>query len=108
MKRILSTLLATITLALSAHAIPLRALIDQEMSKEQPGVLTAQEIKDARTIGASFFKQHAEGDDVDRLDQSSAKAQFAGNTRKQREWILELRIGYMMAAEASLWDPSQN
>jgi hypothetical protein len=49
--------------------------------------------------------QHVEGDQLTRLEKSSAKRAFPNNAPKQREWVLECGIGWMMAAEASFWEP---
>jgi hypothetical protein len=35
-----------------------------------------------------------------------AHRQFPNNAQKQSEYALEIGIGYMMAAEATLWNPA--
>jgi hypothetical protein len=109
MKKVLLTLtaLASLTIA-NAYATPLRELIFEAIDQEQHGVLTQTEIRNARRFGAAWYRQPVEGNDLDRLEKVSAKRAFSTNASKQHEWILECGIGWMMAAEAALWDPNQN
>ena len=104
MQRLLLILVLGLTVG-NVEAIPLRELIFQTMEQQQPGVLTPQEIKIARKLGAKFYHAHPDCPDTNPFAKISAHATFPNDPAKQHEWALEWVIGNMMAAEAQLWTP---
>jgi len=75
----------------------------EDLQKQRPGVLTKQEIRAARAVGADAYQKHLEDNAYDRAEASGARQAFPHNLSKQREWKLEFGIGYMIAAEIEIF-----
>jgi hypothetical protein len=108
MRKLLLLTLMTISAlgVVGAQAVPLRELIFQTIDQEHHGVLTPSEINAGRRLGAKWYR--VRGDyfpGLESASKASARALFPHDAAKQREWALEISIGFMMAAEAKLRTP---